>query len=327
VRLADEDLARCDLLLEAVVENAEVKQALYAKVERHLRPDAVLASNTSTIPIARLAAKLKHPERFCGIHFFNPVRRMKLVEVIRSDKTSDETVVTAVAYAKRIGKLPIVVHDSPGFLVNRLLMQYMNEAQELLCEGVSIQNVDKAATSFGMPVGPILLYDMVGLDTALFAGRTMWEAFPDHVVASPVLPALVKVGRLGQKSGAGFFSYDNPKRRPEPDPKVDAIIAQYRRGNGELSREQITHRLFLPMLLEATRLLEEKTVRDVRDIDYGLIFGLGFPPFQGGLLFWADTIGAAKILEMLKPLEHLGMRFQPTDYLLEMAKEGRRFYP
>jgi 3-hydroxyacyl-CoA dehydrogenase/enoyl-CoA hydratase/3-hydroxybutyryl-CoA epimerase/3-hydroxyacyl-CoA dehydrogenase/enoyl-CoA hydratase/3-hydroxybutyryl-CoA epimerase/enoyl-CoA isomerase len=147
------------------------------------------------------------------------------------------------------------------------------------------------------------------------------------VVASPVLPALVKAGRLGQKSGAGFFSYDNPKRRPEPDPKVDAIIAQYRRGNGELSREQTTHRLFLPMLLEATRLLEEKTVRDVRDIDYGLIFGLGFPPFQGGLLFWADTIGAAKIIDMLKPLEHLGMRFQPTDYLLEMAKEGRRFYP
>ncbi len=327
VRFADEDLARCDLMLEAVVENAEVKQALYAKIEPRLRPDAVLASNTSTIPITRLAAKLKHPERFCGIHFFNPVRRMKLVEVIRGEKTSDATVVTAVAYAKRIGKLPIVVNDSPGFLVNRLLMQYMNEAQELLCEGVSIRDVDKAATAFGMPVGPILLYDMVGLDTALFAGRTMWEAFPKHVVASPVLPALVKAGRLGQKSGAGFFSYDNPKRQPEPDPKVDAIIAQYHRDNGGATREQITHRLFLPMLLEATRLLEEKIVRDVRDIDFGLIFGLGFPPFQGGLLFWADTIGAAKVVEMLKPFEHLGMRFQPTDYLLEMAKEGRRFYP
>ena len=323
----EEEIAACDLVIEAVVENPDVKRQLYARLEPQLRPDAILASNTSTIPITRLAEGLKRPERFCGIHFFNPVRRMKLVEVIRGGKTSDETVATAVAFAKRIGKMPVVVGDGPGFLVNRLLFPYMNEAIELLCDGASIKEIDRAATAFGMPMGPIALYDMVGLDTAMYAGKTMWEAFPERIVASPMVPAMVKQGRLGQKAGRGFFSYQNKKGKREDDPAVAKIIETYRRGSHKFTQEELIARLFLPMLLEATRMLDAKIVRDVRDVDLGLIFGLGFPPFKGGLLYWADTLGAAKIVEMVKPLETLGPRFSPTPMLLDMAASGRKFYP
>jgi len=254
------------------------------------------------------------------------VRRMKLVEVIRGKQTSDQTIATAVAYAKRLGKLPIVINDCPGFLVNRLLFPYMNEALQLLGEGASMKEVDRASTTFGMPLGPIALYDLVGLDTALFAGRVMWEAHPDRVLLSPILPAMVKAGRLGQKSGKGFFSYQNKKKKAQSDPEADAFVQSYVKKGTKFTAEQLTHRLYLPMFLEATRVLQEKIVRDVRDIDLGLIFGLGFPPFKGGLLFWADTVGAAKILEMLKPLEGLGERFHPTPLLLEMAAAGKKFY-
>ena len=324
---SDAEIAACDLVVEAIIENADAKRKLYARLEPQLKTGAILASNTSTIPITKLAEGLLRPEQFCGLHFFNPVRRMKLVEVIRGRKTSDETVATAVAYAKRIGKSPIVVNDGPGFLVNRLLFPYMNEAIELLCDGASMKEIDRASTAFGMPLGPIALYDMVGLDTAMYAGRTMWEAFPDRVIASPLIPALVKSGRLGQKSGAGFFSYQNKKKAAEDDPAVEKIINNYRRGQRKFTAEELTNRLFLPMLLEATRVLEERIVRDVRDVDLGLIFGLGFPPFKGGLLFWADTVGAAPIVEKLRPLEALGGRMQPTPLLLEMAAAGRKFYP
>ncbi len=323
----EEEIATANLVIEAIIEKEEAKKELFARLEPQLRPDAILASNTSTIPITRLAAGLKKPERFCGLHFFNPVRRMKLVEVIRGAKTSDETVATAVAFAKRIGKMPVVVGDGPGFLVNRLLFPYMNEAIELLCDGASMKDIDRAATMFGMPMGPITLYDLVGLDTAVYAGMVMYQAFPDRVVASPLVPAMVKQGRLGQKSGRGFFSYQNKKGRAEEDPAMEKLIAPYRRGERKFSREELTNRLFLPMLLEATRMLEDRIVRDVRDVDLGLIFGLGFPPFKGGLLYWADTIGAAKLLEMIKPLEPLGARFQPTPLLKEMATKGRKFYP
>ena len=315
-----------DLVIEAVVENADVKRQIFARLEPQLRPDAVLASNTSTIPITKLAADLARPDQFCGIHFFNPVRKMQLVEVIRGEQTSDTTVATAVAFAKSVGKLPIVVHDGPGFLVNRLLFPYMNEALELLSAGVPIADIERAAKSFGMPMGPITLYDMVGIDTAYYAGRTMWEAFPDRTVASPIIPALIKAGRLGQKNGLGFFSYRNKKHRPEPDAAVDELLAPYLHEPRSMPLDEITLRLFLPMLLEATRVLADKIVRNVRDIDFGLIFGLGFPAFRGGLLFWADQIGAARIVEDLKRIEAIGPRVQPTPLLLEMARAGKKFY-
>jgi 3-hydroxyacyl-CoA dehydrogenase/enoyl-CoA hydratase/3-hydroxybutyryl-CoA epimerase/3-hydroxyacyl-CoA dehydrogenase/enoyl-CoA hydratase/3-hydroxybutyryl-CoA epimerase/enoyl-CoA isomerase len=261
----EEEIAGCDLVIEAIIEKEEAKKQLFARLEPLLGPETILASNTSTIPISRLAVGLKRPERFCGIHFFNPVRRMKLVEVIRGAKTSDETVATAVGFAKRIGKLPIVINDGPGFLVNRLLFPYMNEALELLIEGASPKEIDRAATAFGMPMGPITLSDLVGLDTALYAGNVMQQAFPSRFVSSPLLSAMVKGGRLGQKSGRGFFSYQNKRGKAEDDPAMETLLAEHRRDQRKFSRDALTNRLFLPMLVEATRMLEEKIVRDVRE--------------------------------------------------------------
>jgi 3-hydroxyacyl-CoA dehydrogenase/enoyl-CoA hydratase/carnithine racemase len=322
----DAEFARCDLVIEAVVENEQVKREVYQGLEPHLADGAILASNTSAISIGRLAESLRRPERFCGIHFFNPVRKMPLVEVIRGPKSSDETIATAVAFAKGLGKSPIVVEDGPGFLVNRLLFPYMNEALELLLSGTSTKAIDGAAKAFGMPMGPITLYDVVGLDTALFAGKVMMEAFPDRFLPTPLLQTMVAEGRLGHKSGRGFFAYKDAKDRGSPDPAFDALAAPFMRSPQKLDPQTITWRLFLPMLLEATRVLAEKKVRDPRDVDLGLIFGIGFPPFKGGLLFWADTLGAAKIVEILKPFEELGERYRPTPLLLELAAGGKKFY-
>lgn len=323
----DSEFGRCDLVIEAVIENPDVKKKLYAQIEPQLGPGAILASNTSTIPISRLAEGLKHPDRFCGIHFFNPVRQMPLVEVIRGAKTSDETVATAVAYAKSIGKSPIVVNDGPGFLVNRLLLPYMNEALELMLDGAEMAQIEKAATRFGMPMGPLTLYDVVGIDTAFYAGHVMYEAFPDRVVNSPVLAAMVEHKRLGQKTGAGFYKYAGSKKgKGEVDPTVETILGPLRRKQEKFNTEQIQNRLFLPMVLEASRILDEKIVRDPRDVDLGLIFGTGFPPFKGGLLFWADSIGLKNIVESLKSLDSLGERAKPTPSLLELAAKGRGFY-
>lgn len=321
---SDAEFAACDLVIEAVVENIDVKRQLFGRIEPQLKDGAILATNTSTIPITELAQGLKRPDRFCGIHFFNPVRRMPLVEVIRGPQTSDQTVATAVAFAKAIGKSPIVVSDGPGFLVNRLLLPYMNEALELLLDGAEIKQIERAAKSFGMPMGPIELYDVVGIDTALFAGKTMRDAFPDRVVESPLLPAMFEAKRLGQKTGAGFYLHTG--RKAQPDPAVAQIIDPLIRRRDSFSEEQIRDRLFLPMVLEATRILDERIVRDPRDVDLGLIFGTGFPPFKGGLLFWADTLGAARLVEQLKPLESLGERARPTAMLLDLARSGRGFY-
>lgn len=320
------DLEDASLVIEAVYESLDVKRDLFAEIEPQLSEDALLCSNTSTIPITTLAHGLTHPERFCGLHFFNPVRRMPLVEVIRGKQTSDDTIATAVAYAKAIGKSPIVVNDGPGFLVNRVLLPYMNEALLLLEEGAAIKAVDKAATGFGMPMGPIELYDTVGLDVALHAGTVMHNAFPDRVEPSKILPDMVHAKRLGQKNGQGFFDYTTDskgKSKPQPAPAVDEIIKKHQRT---ATKDNLTDRLFLPMFLEATRIIEEGIVTDVRDVDLALIYGIGFPPFRGGLFFWADTLGAAAIVEKLKQYESLGERYRPTKLLVEHAASGKKFY-
>jgi 3-hydroxyacyl-CoA dehydrogenase/enoyl-CoA hydratase/3-hydroxybutyryl-CoA epimerase/3-hydroxyacyl-CoA dehydrogenase/enoyl-CoA hydratase/3-hydroxybutyryl-CoA epimerase/enoyl-CoA isomerase len=273
-----------------------------------------------------MADGLARPERFCGLHFFNPVRKMPLVEVIRGEKTSDETIATAVAYAKQIGKSPVVVRDAPGFLVNRILFPYLNEALQLVIEGASLRQIDKAATSFGMPMGPITLLDVVGLDVAVHAGLVMYEAFPDRTIPSELLTALYKGGRLGQKVGKGFFTYGGKQKKGADDPEVTRMIADRLRQERSFTPEELRDRLFLPMLLEATRVLEDQLVRDVRDVDLGLIFGIGFPPFRGGLLFWADTVGPSTLLERLKPLVKLGKRYEPTEFLSELVAQGETFY-
>ncbi len=318
-------LADRDVVIEAIIENESDKVALYGSLEKILRPGAILASNTSTISITRMAKDLQRPEDFAGMHFFNPVDRMQLVEVIRGAKTDDDTVVTLVALAKRIGKTPIVVRDCPGFLVNRILFPYLNESLVLLQEGASPRALDKAALAFGMPMGPITLNDVVGLDTSLYAGRVINTAFADRAVSTRVLDELVAAGRLGQKSGSGFYSYAKGSRGVD-DPALEPILAKCRTGRREIAQEEITDRLFLPMLTEASRVLTEGIVREPGDVDMGLILGIGFPTFRGGLLRWADDEGLGRILEKLKRYEHLGPRFAPTEQMRRLAAEGRGFY-
>jgi 3-hydroxyacyl-CoA dehydrogenase/enoyl-CoA hydratase/3-hydroxybutyryl-CoA epimerase/3-hydroxyacyl-CoA dehydrogenase/enoyl-CoA hydratase/3-hydroxybutyryl-CoA epimerase/enoyl-CoA isomerase len=319
-------MADRDVVIEAVIENEATKVDLYRQVEPLLKPDAILASNTSTISITRMARAVKRPESFAGMHFFNPVDRMQLVEVIRGQQTSDQTVVTLVALAKRIGKTHIVVRDCPGFLVNRILFPYLNESLVLLEEGADLRAIDKAATAFGMPMGPITLNDLVGLDTSLYAGSVINTAFADRAKATKILDELVKAGRLGQKSGAGFYSYAKGSRGTD-DPEFAAILERCRTGRREIGPEEISDRLFLPMLVEASRVLEEGIVREPADVDMGLILGIGFPVFQGGILRWADTLGLAKVLDKLKRYESLGLRFHPTQQMRRLALEGKGFYP
>ncbi len=321
------DLGTCDLVIESVPENLKLKQSLYAQLESHLGPDTLLASNTSTIPIARLAENLTDPGRFCGIHFFHPVRQRPLVEIIRGPKTRPETIASATAYAHSIAKMPIVVDDGPGFLVNRLLVPYLTEALEILLDGATIDEVERTARQFGMAIGPLALLDQIGIDTVLSAGRVLWDAFPDRVIASPLLITMYKSRRLGRKTGHGFFHYPDAHSEGQPDPQVETIIATWARPVQRFTQEQITARLLLPMVLEATRLLEEGKVHQPQTIDLAMVHGLGFPAGRGGLLHWADTLGAARLLKLLKPLESLGVRMQPTQLLKEMAQQRQRFYP
>jgi 3-hydroxyacyl-CoA dehydrogenase/enoyl-CoA hydratase/3-hydroxybutyryl-CoA epimerase/3-hydroxyacyl-CoA dehydrogenase/enoyl-CoA hydratase/3-hydroxybutyryl-CoA epimerase/enoyl-CoA isomerase len=318
-------LADRDVVVEAIIENESDKVALYGSLEKILRPGAVLASNTSTISITRMAKDLERPEDFAGMHFFNPVDRMQLVEVIRGEKTDDETVVTLVALAKRIGKTPIVVRDCPGFLVNRILFPYINESLVLLQEGAAPRAIDKAAVAFGMPMGPVTLNDLVGLDTSLYAGRVINTAFADRAVTTRILDDLVAAGRLGQKSGAGFYSYAKGSRGAD-DPALEAVLAKSCPAKREVGQEEITDRLFLPMLTEASRVLTEGIVREPGDVDMGLILGIGFPTFRGGLLRWADDEGLGAILQRLARYERLGPRFQPTEQMRRLAAAGKGFY-
>lgn len=311
-----------DVVVEAITENEALKKQAYGELKSLLRDDAILCSNTSTISITRMAEAAPHPERFVGMHFFYPVDRMELVEVIRGAKTDDDTVATIVALAKRIGKTPIVMQDCPGFLVNRVLLPYMNEAVLLLQEGASMDDIDKAATKFGMPMGPITLSDLVGLDTAYYAGQVVSAAYSDRAKPTPILGELVKAGRLGNKSGSGFRKL-NKKGKPEADPDFAPFLEKHRTDNRQFSLDELTDRLFLPMLLEATRVLEEGIVAAPHHVDMGLILGIGFPPFRGGILHWCDTEGASAIADRLGKYASLGKRFEPT----ESITSQRVFFP
>jgi 3-hydroxyacyl-CoA dehydrogenase/enoyl-CoA hydratase/3-hydroxybutyryl-CoA epimerase/3-hydroxyacyl-CoA dehydrogenase/enoyl-CoA hydratase/3-hydroxybutyryl-CoA epimerase/enoyl-CoA isomerase len=319
-------LADRDVVIEAVVENEEVKTKLYIELQDILSDDAILASNTSTISITRMASAVKNPANFAGMHFFNPVDRMQLVEVIRGEKTSDQTTATLVALAKKVGKTPIVVKDCPGFLVNRILFPYLNEAMVLLEEGVGPREIDKAASEFGMPMGPITLSDVVGLDTALYAGMVVNRAFADRAKDTKILGELVKAGRLGQKSGAGFYSYAKGSRGID-DAALSPILAACGTAKpATMAADEIRDRLFLPMLIEASLVLSEGIVRSPEDVDMGLILGIGFPTQHGGLLRWADTEGMKAILARLSKYESLGKRFVPTEQMRKLAATGKGFF-
>ncbi len=323
------DVAQCDLVVEAIIELAEAKRDLFAKIEPHATPATILCTNTSTIPIAQLAKGMSHPERICGLHFFNPVRKMPLVEVIRGPESSDETITVATAAARQLGKTPIVVADGPGFLVNRLLLPYMNEAAILVGERAQMRHVEKAAKSFGLPMGPLELHDVVGLDVCLHAGKVMQQAFADRVVKTPLVEKLVEAGRLGQKNGQGFYDWTQDKKgrwQKKPSDAVEQLIAASLPKDATPPTGDLTDRLLLPMLVEATRAIEEGIVDDVRDVDLALILGIGFPPFRGGLFHWADTVGAATLLTKLESLQPLGKRYEPTTMLRRHAAADQPFY-
>ena len=247
-----------------------------------------------------MAAKLADPRRFCGLHFFHPVGKRPLVEVIRGPRTSDEAVAIAAGFGRAVGKLPLLVGDGPGFLVNRLLVPYLTEGLELLLDGATMDQVESAATAFGMAMGPLRLLDEIGLDTALRAGRVLWRAFPERIIASPLLVSMYKAGRMGRKAGAGFFLYPAGLAAEEPgrnDPAVAGVIAKWARATKAFTSQAIVDRLLLPMVLEASRVLQEGVAGDPGEIDLGVLFGLGFPAARGGLLWWADTLGADQIVQ------------------------------
>ena len=321
-------IADTDIVIESVIERTDLKRQILAEIESTVSPSTVICTNTSTNPIATLADVFSDPTRFCGMHFFNPVRKMSLVEVIRGPDTSDSTVASVVLHAKRLKKVPVVVQDSPGFLVNRVLTPYLHESVELLREGVDPSRIDKVSRRFGMPLGPLELYDMVGLDTAFYAGLVMANAIGDRIDASPVIPALVKAGWLGRKTGTGFYTYTGTGHDAKikcVNEKLNDLIDPYRLAEQQTTDEQIRDRLFLPMLLESLLVLDEGIVRDGCDIDLAVIHALGFPAFRGGVLAWGDSIGAAEVIRRLDQFNYLGPRMKPPARLLAHAESGRPF--
>lgn len=321
-------LGRCQLVVEAVVERVAIKQQVLGALEPLLGPDAIIASNTSTIPWAQLATALHDPGRLCGGHFFLPTEHPPMVEIICGAQTRGETVAAMVAFAAAIDHLPLVVPDAPGFVVNRLLVPYLSEALQLLSEGVAVDAIESAALAFGMSLGPLRLLDEIGLDTALECAWTMAGDSPDLVIRSPLLVAMVKARRLGRKTGAGLFLYDADEAGTHlPNPDLAAVLA---RGGAEpttMAPESIVVRLMAPMVLEATRMLARDHARHAGQIDLATVCGFGFPASRGGLLYWADHVGASEIVRLLETIAHLGGRAKPTPLLLEMARRGARFHP
>jgi 3-hydroxyacyl-CoA dehydrogenase/enoyl-CoA hydratase/3-hydroxybutyryl-CoA epimerase len=317
--------SRADLVIEAVFEELEVKRQVLAEVEAQVRPEAIFATNTSTIPIHQISARARHPERVLGMHFFSPVERMPLLEVIPTEATSPDTIVTAVRFGRRMGKTVIVVADRPGFWVNRILSPYLNEAGHLLQEGVPIEIIDRTMTDFGFPVGPVALLDEVGLDVAQKAGSVMHEAFGDRMKPGGVLARMLGATRLGRKNGRGFYKY-NQGHKAGVDRSVYALLAV--RPTGDVHSDLVERRLVYAMLNEAALAFADNVVRSPRDGDIGAIFGIGFPAFRGGPLRMIDDVGPGRVVETLYQLqEQFGERFRPAASLLDMARASGRYYP
>ena len=322
-----------DVIVEAVFEDVSLKHSVIRDIEAKIGEGTVLGSNTSTIPITTLAEAASRPENVIGLHFFSPVEKMPLLEIITHKGTANWVTATSHAFGKQIGKTPIIVNDAPGFYANRILSPYMAEAALLLEEGVRMEDIDAAMTAWGYPVGPITLYDEVGLDVAQKAGKIMAAAFSDRMTPSAVVDKLVADGRLGRKNGKGFYSYGEDGKKAGPDESVYALIGTpaadgVPRTTAQHRRAEIQDRLGLTMVNEALRTLEEGVLRSARDGDVGAVLGIGFPPFRGGPFWFVDQTGAAQVLERLRALEaKYGARFAPAALLVERAASGERFFP
>ncbi|EEY39797.1 fatty oxidation complex alpha subunit FadJ [Vibrio mimicus MB451] len=323
---------QADVIVEAVVENPKVKAAVLSEVEGLVDEETILTSNTSTIPINLLAKSLKRPQNFCGMHFFNPVHRMPLVEIIRGEHTSEDTINRVVAYAAKMGKSPIVVNDCPGFFVNRVLFPYFAGFSLLMRDGANFTEIDKVMErQFGWPMGPAYLLDVVGIDTAHHAQAVMAEGFPTRMAKSgrEAIDALYEAKKFGQKNGSGFYQYTvdkkgKPKKAFSDD--VLAILAPVGGAPQSFDPQTIIERTMIPMINEVVLCLEEEIIASAQEADMALVYGLGFPPFRGGVFRYLDTIGVANYMAMAEKYASLGALYQVPQLLKSMAQQGKSFY-
>lgn len=321
-----------DLIIEAVVENPKIKASVLKETEGTVSEDAIICSNTSTISINQLATSLTKPERFCGMHFFNPVHKMPLVEIIRGEHTSDNTIATVVAATLKMGKTPIVVNDCPGFLVNRVLFPYFAGFSRLVIDGADFTAVDKVMEKvFGWPMGPAYLLDVVGMDTADHAASVMSEGIPERMqkIEHDPVTLLYTNERLGQKNGQGFYNYGKDKRgRPSktPAPEAYELFTPHVAKTTEFNTEDIIARVMIPMANEAIRCLEEGIVASAAEADMALLYGLGFPPFRGGIFRYIDTMGLENFVALADKYASLGPIYQISDGVRDMAASGKSYF-
>lgn len=320
-----------DIVIEAVVENPRIKKLVLQELENEVGSSTIICSNTSTISIDELSKNLQRPENFCGMHFFNPVHKMPLVEVIRGAKTSDAAVARTVAYANRLGKKAVVVNNCPGFLVNRVLFPYFAGFTMLLRDGADFQKIDKVMERWGWPMGPAYLLDVVGLDTGVHAGEVMAEGFPDRLSKSfkAATDILFEANRLGQKNNAGFYDYALDKKGKLKKSATDVVyglLEGHVAESREFTEDEIVARMMIPMATEMVRCLEEGIVGSPAEADMALIYGLGFPPFRGGVFRWLDSMGGQEFVEMSKAYQDLGPLYCATKGMQKIAADGKTYY-
>lgn len=331
--LSYEDFGGVDIVVEAVTENPTIKEKVLADVETKVSDDTIIASNTSTISITRLAKSLKRPENFVGMHFFNPVHMMPLVEVIRGEQTSDEAIAATVAYAQKMGKSPIVVNDCPGFLVNRVLFPYFGAFDLLIKDGADFVQIDKAMEKFGMPMGPAYLADVVGIDTCVHGAEVMAEGFPDRMKPDykGAVQAMYENNRLGQKNDVGFYKYELDKKGKKAktlDSTAYTVLAEAGVVSHPKSFDdnEIIDRMMIAFCNETVRCLEDKIVATPAEADMAMLMGVGFPAFRGGPCRYIDQIGVERFVALCDDYAHLGKAYQAPELLKTMAQQGKTFY-
>ncbi|WP_442857497.1 fatty acid oxidation complex subunit alpha FadJ [Alteromonas sp. MB-3u-76] len=314
-----------DIVVEAVFEDLDLKQKMVADIEENCKETTIFASNTSSIPITQIAAKAKRPENVIGLHYFSPVDKMPLAEVIAHETTSDEVISSTVEFAKKQGKTPVVVKDGAGFYVNRILAPYMNEAANLILDGEPIEHIDKSLVKFGFPVGPVKLLDEVGIDVGTKIIPFLVEAFGERFTAPSAFDKVLADGRKGKKNKKGFYDYEGKKPGKEVDESIYELLSLS--PSSKLSEKEVAERCVLMMLNEAARCLDEGVIRNARDGDIGAIFGIGFPPFLGGPFRYMDTLGIKHVVSRLHHYSTaVGDKFEPADVLEKMAESGESFY-
>jgi 3-hydroxyacyl-CoA dehydrogenase/enoyl-CoA hydratase/3-hydroxybutyryl-CoA epimerase len=320
-----EGFPRVDLVIEAIVENMNIKKSVFSELEGEVRDDCLITSNTSSLSVQEMSTALKKPERFAGLHFFNPVNMMPLVEIITHDKVAPETLEALYDWCMKVKKTPVIVKDGPGFLVNRILMPFMNEAGFLLEEGVPMKDIDDACLNFGMPMGPCRLLDEVGIDVGEKVAKIIHEGLGDRVKGSPISAKLTEKNFLGKKNQKGFYLYDKRGKVEGVNEEVQALLPKNKK---KMDETEIQMRIFLPMINEAATVLADGIVETAADVDLGLIFGIGFPPFRGGLLKYADSEGLDRLIsameERAKSVDEA--RYTPCDYLKDLAANKKKFY-